>query len=67
MDRPRRRVFSAEYKLAMVEEYDRLTEPGAKGALLRREGLYSSVAAGAGCWGAGGYGKQAGAAVGQDG
>ena len=26
----------------MVEEYDRLTEPGAKGALLRREGLYHS-------------------------
>jgi hypothetical protein len=25
-----------------VEEYDRLTEPGAKGALLRKEGLYSS-------------------------
>jgi hypothetical protein len=25
-----------------VEEYYRLTEPGAKGALLRREGLYSS-------------------------
>lgn len=40
--RPRRRAFSAEYKLAMVEEYDRLSEPGAKGALLRREGLYSS-------------------------
>lgn len=40
--RPRRRRFTAEYKLAVVEEYDRLTEPGAKGALLRREGLYSS-------------------------
>lgn len=38
----RRRVFSSEYKLAIVEEYYRLTEPGAKGALLRREGLYSS-------------------------
>ena len=35
-------MFSAEYKLAILEEYDRLTEPGAKGALLRREGLYSS-------------------------
>ncbi|MGI8680699.1 MAG: transposase [Mycobacteriales bacterium] len=40
--RPRRRRFTAEYKLGVVEEYDRLTEPGAKGALLRREGLYSS-------------------------
>jgi transposase-like protein len=26
----------------MVDEYDRLTEPGAKGAFLRREGLYHS-------------------------
>ena len=41
-DRPRRRVFTAEYKHAVLEEYERLTEPGAKGALLRREGLYSS-------------------------
>ncbi|MDP9340666.1 MAG: hypothetical protein M3Q23_00880 [Actinomycetota bacterium] len=41
-DRPRRRRFSAEYKLAILDEYERLTEAGAKGALLRREGLYSS-------------------------
>jgi transposase-like protein len=41
-DRPKRRTFTAEYKLAIVEEYQRLTEPGAKGALLRREGLYHS-------------------------
>src|SRR5437667_12121822 len=40
--RPKRRAFTAEYKLAMVAEYDAATEPGAKGALLRREGLYSS-------------------------
>jgi transposase len=40
--RPRRRRFSPEYKLAILAEYDRLTEPGDKGALLRREGLYSS-------------------------
>jgi transposase len=40
--RPRRRRFSAEYKLAIVAEYDGCTEVGAKGALLRREGLYSS-------------------------
>jgi transposase len=38
----RRRVFSVDYKLAILEEYYRLTEPGAKGALLRREGLYST-------------------------
>jgi transposase-like protein len=40
--RPTRRQFSASYKLAILEEYAALTEPGAKGALLRREGLYSS-------------------------
>ena len=37
-----RRQFSAAYKLAMLEEAERLSEPGAIGALLRREGLYSS-------------------------
>jgi transposase len=41
-DQPRRRSFSAEYKAAILAEYDSLSEPGAKGALLRREGLYSS-------------------------
>lgn len=39
---PKRRTFTAEYKLAMIAEYDAATEPGAKGALLRREGLYFS-------------------------
>ena len=38
----RRRRFSPEYKLAILAEYDRLTEPSDKGALLRREGLYTS-------------------------
>ncbi|MEU7916725.1 hypothetical protein AB0B70_37085 [Microbispora bryophytorum] len=41
-DRPRRRTFTPEYKQAILAEYDALTEPGARGALLRREGLYSS-------------------------
>jgi len=41
-ERPVRRRFSAEYKLRIVEEANGLTEPGAIGALLRREGLYSS-------------------------
>ena len=41
-DRPRRRSFTPEYKAAIVAEYDALTEPSARGALLRREGLYSS-------------------------
>ena len=40
--KPRRRSFSAEYKLAMIEAYDACIGDGDKGALLRREGLYSS-------------------------
>src|SRR5467141_4078181 len=39
---PKRRTFTAAYKLAMIEKYDAATEPGAKGALLRGEGLYYS-------------------------
>jgi transposase len=42
LEQPKRRSFTAEYKRAMVAAYDAATEPGAKGALLRREGLYSS-------------------------
>jgi hypothetical protein len=34
--------FSAAYKLSVLKEADRCTGPGAVGALLRREGLYSS-------------------------
>ncbi len=41
-DRPRRRTFTAEYKLAIVEAYDACVGDGDKGALLRREGLYYS-------------------------
>ncbi len=41
--RPRRRSFTAEYKQRIVEEYDALAKwSGERGALLRREGLYSS-------------------------
>ena len=40
---PVRRSFSPEYKLAILAEYDRATESGEKGAILRREGLYSSL------------------------
>jgi transposase-like protein len=40
-ERPRRRTFTAEYKLRILAEYD-AAEPGGRGALLRREGLYSS-------------------------
>ncbi len=38
----KRRQFSAAYKLSVLAQADGLTEPGAIGALLRREGLYSS-------------------------
>ena len=41
-ERPARRRFTAEYKLRIVEEANALAESGAIGALLRREGLYSS-------------------------
>ncbi len=41
-ERPVRRRFTAEYKLRIVEEANAASEPGAVGALLRREGLYSS-------------------------
>ena len=37
-----RRRFTAQYKQQIVREADRCTQLGAIGALLRREGLYSS-------------------------
>jgi transposase-like protein len=40
--KPKRRRFSAEYRLRIVEEADQCTQPGDVGRLLRREGLYSS-------------------------
>lgn len=41
-EKPARRRFTAEYKLRILHEADGCVEPGALGALLRREGLYSS-------------------------
>lgn len=44
-DRPKRRRFTAEYKLRIVREADAAVASGVEGAvgeLLRREGLYSS-------------------------
>jgi transposase len=38
----RRRKFTASYKRRIVREADACSNPGAVGALLRREGLYSS-------------------------
>jgi transposase len=38
----RRRQFTAEYKRKVLAEVEACTKPGEIGALLRREGLYSS-------------------------
>src|SRR5512140_3527291 len=40
-ERARRRSFTARYKLEILAAYD-AAGPGEKGAILRREGLYSS-------------------------
>ena len=40
--RPRRRTYTAEYKLKILNQADGCKEPGQLGALLRREGLYHS-------------------------
>lgn len=39
----KRRRFSAEYKLRILREADACSQPGEIGALMRREGLYSSL------------------------
>ena len=41
-ERAKRRYFSAQYKLRVLEDADACQDPGEVGALLRREGLYSS-------------------------
>lgn len=41
VQRPKRRNFTTEYKLKILAEYE-AAGPGEKGAVLRREGLYSS-------------------------
>ena len=41
-ERPKRRSFTAEYKLKVLKQADACKKPGELGALLRREGLYSS-------------------------
>lgn len=42
LDKARRRQFTADYKRRILAEADTTQESGAIGALLRREGLYSS-------------------------
>ncbi len=43
LEKPVRRRFTAEYKLRILHQADRCAESGQLGALLRREGLYSSL------------------------
>ncbi len=40
--KPTRRRFSNDFKDRIVDEYDNATDSEARGALLRREGLYTS-------------------------
>jgi len=40
--RPKRRAFTAEYKMRILRQYEELEDPRERGALLRREGLYTS-------------------------
>src|ERR1700730_3468540 len=41
--RPKRRTFTASYKMRILEEYDALPEGSSeRGALMRKEGLYHS-------------------------
>jgi len=42
-EKAKRRRFTAEYKVRIVREVDRCKAPGEVGAILRREGLYSSL------------------------
>jgi transposase-like protein len=42
-DRPRRRTFTAQTKLRVLAETDGAAGVGGIGAILRREGLYSST------------------------
>lgn len=42
-EKPKRRRYSADYKQRILREADACTKPGEIGALLRREGLYSSL------------------------
>src|SRR5436305_2751112 len=42
VERAQRRRFTAEYKLRILRQAEACTRPGEIGALLRREGLYTS-------------------------
>jgi len=40
---PKRRAFTAEYKLRVLSEYENAESPRERAALLRREGIYTST------------------------
>jgi transposase-like protein len=42
VEKAKRRTFTAEYKLRILRQADACTRPGEIGAMLRREGLYTS-------------------------
>ena len=42
VERPKRRRFTAAYRMSIIKQADACTRKGELGALLRREGLYSS-------------------------
>ena len=41
--RPKRRTFTAEYKLRILGEYENAESPRDRASLLRREGIYTST------------------------
>jgi transposase len=41
--RPKRRTFTADYKMRVLEEYENAPDPQHRNALLRREGIYTST------------------------
>lgn len=41
--RPKRRTFTAEYKMRILDEYDNAPDSQHRNALLRREGLYTAT------------------------
>ena len=42
VSKPQLRRYTAVYKMKILQEYDACEQPGEKGALLRREGIFSS-------------------------
>jgi transposase len=41
--RPQRRIFTTDYKLRILDEYENAESPRERAAMLRREGIYTST------------------------